>query len=64
MEWGAATGMLKGGFAGATGGAAFEGVGAVPGALLGGFAGGVFGAAGGVLTGGATAGACSLGGAY
>jgi hypothetical protein len=64
MEWGAATGMLKGAIAGATGGAAFEGVGAVPGAFLGGFAGGVFGAGGGVLSGGAMAGACSLGGAY
>jgi RHS repeat-associated protein len=64
MEFGFVTGALRGGFAGATGGAFFEGVGAVPGAIMGGFIGGIAGAAGGVLKGGAIAGACSLAGVY
>jgi RHS repeat-associated protein len=64
MEFGAVKGVLQGGFAEATGGAFFEGVGAAPGALIGGFVGGIAGAGGGVLSGGAMAGACSLGGTY
>jgi hypothetical protein len=63
-ELGFVTGALRLGFVGATGGAIFEGVGAVPGAILGGFIGGVTGAAGGVLKGAAIAGVCSLAGVY
>jgi hypothetical protein len=63
-EFGFVIGALRGGFAGATGGAFLEGVGAVPGAILGGFAVGVVGAAGGVIKGGAIAAACSLAGVY
>ena len=64
MEFGAVKGIIQGGVVGATGGAFFEGVGAIPGAFIGGFVGGVAGAGGGVLSGGAMAGACSLGGTY
>jgi hypothetical protein len=64
MRFGFVTGALRGGFAGATGGVFFEGVGAIPGAIIGGFVGGVAGIAGGVITGGAAAGVCSYAGVY
>lgn len=64
MKTGFLLGAVRGGFAGAAGGAFFEGVGAIPGAVLGGFVGGVAGAGGGVLKGGAIAGTCSLAGVY
>ncbi len=64
MRNGFVLGATRGAIAGATGGAFFEGVGAIPGAILGGTIGGIAGAGGGVIKGGALAGACSLAGVY
>jgi len=60
MRNGFLLGAVRGGIAGATGGAFFEGVGAIPGAILGGTVGGIAGAGGGAIKGGALAGLCSL----
>jgi hypothetical protein len=65
MKFGAIRGAVVGGFLGATGGGGLTfGLGAIPGAILGGFVVGTVGAAGGVLTGGAVALGCAIGGVY
>lgn len=65
MSFGAIRGAAVGAYLGATGGGGLSfGLGAVPGAFLGAFVVGTVGAGSGVLTGGAVALGCAIGGVY